>query len=99
MQVWKRRERLPALTPVPDDAESGKNLANLSRQFAASADHGFEFQKSRQLFIGTHNKTLPVISRNFGYRHMPRRAEKHGIAVLPGSLPWSRSRIPWIPRN
>ena len=27
------------------------------------------------------------ISRNSGYRHIPRRAEKHGIAVLPGWLP------------
>ena len=39
------------------------------------------------------------ISRNSGYRHIPRRAEKHGIAVLPGWLSWSRSQIPWIPRN
>jgi hypothetical protein len=32
-------ERLPALTPVPDGVEFGKNLANLSRKLAASADH------------------------------------------------------------
>jgi hypothetical protein len=31
-------ERLPALTPVPDGVEFGKNLANQSRQFAASAN-------------------------------------------------------------
>jgi len=29
-------EKLPALTPVPDNAECGKNLANLSNQFAVS---------------------------------------------------------------
>jgi hypothetical protein len=45
------------------------------------------------------NKMLPVISRNFGYRHMSHRVEKHGIVVLPKWLPYSRSQIPWIPRN
>jgi hypothetical protein len=29
------------------DAEFGKNLANLSKQFAASANHRFEFQKAQ----------------------------------------------------
>jgi hypothetical protein len=32
----------------------------LSRQFAASADRRFEFQKRRQFFIRTHNATLFV---------------------------------------
>jgi hypothetical protein len=32
----------------------------LSSQFAACADGGFKFQKRRQLFIGTHNETLPA---------------------------------------
>ena len=64
-----------------------------------SSNHRFELQKHRQLFIRRHNETLPVISRNSGYRHMPRPAEKCGIAVLPGWLAWSRSQIPWIPRN
>ena len=44
------------------DAEFGKNLANLSNQFAASANRRFEFQKRRQLFIRTHNETLSVVA-------------------------------------
>jgi hypothetical protein len=43
----------------------------------------FQLNKRGQLFIRTHNETLPVISRNSGYRHIPRPAEKYGIAVLP----------------
>jgi hypothetical protein len=43
------------------DAEFGKNLANLSNQFAASANRRFEFQKRAQLFICTHNETLSVV--------------------------------------
>jgi len=39
-----------------------ENPTCLSRQFAASADRGFEFQKSRQLFLGTCNETLPVLA-------------------------------------
>src|SRR5882762_7878698 len=35
-------------------AEFGKNLAGLSRQFAASANRRFEFHKRSQLFIRTH---------------------------------------------
>ena len=42
------------------DAEFGKNLANLSNQFAASANRGFQFEKRSQLFIRTHNETLSV---------------------------------------
>ena len=63
------------------------------------ANRRVKLQKRSQLFIRTYNETLPVISRNSGYRHMSRRVEKHGIAVLPGWLPYSRSQIPWIPRN
>jgi len=42
--------------------EFGKNLANLSKQFAANVDYRFEFQKPRQLFIRAHNKTLSVVA-------------------------------------
>jgi hypothetical protein len=42
------------------DAEFGKNVANLSNQFAASANRRFQFQKGGQLFIRTHNETLSV---------------------------------------
>jgi hypothetical protein len=38
----------------------GKNLANLSNQFAARANDRFEFQKCSQLFIRPHNETLSV---------------------------------------
>jgi hypothetical protein len=40
--------------------EFRKNLASLSRQFAASADRRFQFQKRSQLIICTHNETLSV---------------------------------------
>ena len=40
--------------------EFRKNLARSSRQFAASSDRRFQFQKRRQLFIGVHNETLSV---------------------------------------
>jgi hypothetical protein len=48
---------------VPDsdpfsDAEFAKNLACLSSKIAASADRRFQFDKRRQLFIGTNNETL-----------------------------------------
>jgi hypothetical protein len=53
--------------PPPDSnpfsgVEFGKNLARLSRQFAASVDRGFEFHKSGLLFIGAHNETVPIIA-------------------------------------
>jgi hypothetical protein len=35
--------------------ELGRNLACLSRQFTASADRRFEFQKRSHLFIRVHN--------------------------------------------
>src|SRR5436190_13239281 len=40
--------------------ELGRNLACLARQFAASADRRFEFQKRSHLFIRVHNETLSV---------------------------------------
>jgi hypothetical protein len=42
--------------------EVQKTLASLSRQFAASADRGFEFPKRRQQFLRVHNETLPVVT-------------------------------------
>jgi hypothetical protein len=44
------------------DAEFCKNRANLSNQFAATANRRFEFKKSRQLFVGAHNKALSVVT-------------------------------------
>jgi hypothetical protein len=43
--------------------EFRKNLASLSRLFAASTDRRFEFNKRSQLFIGTHHETLSVAMR------------------------------------
>jgi hypothetical protein len=40
--------------------EFRKNLASLSREFAASADRKLKFDKRRQLFIGTNNKAVVV---------------------------------------
>jgi hypothetical protein len=40
--------------PVPDNAERGKNLANLSNQFAVSPNHRFEVHEHGQLFVGIH---------------------------------------------
>jgi hypothetical protein len=42
--------------------EFRKNLASLSRQFAASANRRFEFRKSSQLFFCVHNETLSVVA-------------------------------------
>jgi hypothetical protein len=43
-------EKLPALTPVPDAGEFGKNPDSLSRQFAAIRNRRFKFQERRQPF-------------------------------------------------
>ena len=40
--------------------EFRKNLASLSRQFAASADRAFKFQKRDQQFLRVHNETPSV---------------------------------------
>jgi len=40
--------------------EFGRNLAGLSRQFAATVNHRFEFQKRGQLFIRMDDETLSV---------------------------------------
>src|SRR4029453_4131352 len=99
-----RRHRAVYFLPFRGRSAQRLHGDNRPESFGIWEAHWFardsvKFEKRSQRFIGTHNETLPVISRNSGYRHMPRRAEKHGIAVLPGWLPWSRSRIPWIPRN
>jgi hypothetical protein len=48
-------ERLPALTPVPNDDESGRNLATQSNQFAATRNRGFQFHKRGYLLIRGYN--------------------------------------------
>jgi len=40
--------------------EFRKNLANLSRQFTASANRCYKFHKCSQLFIRVHNEALTV---------------------------------------
>jgi hypothetical protein len=50
--------------------EFGRNLASLSKLFAATADRRFEFEKRSQLFIRTHDETLSVVAMrvsSFGY--------------------------------
>jgi hypothetical protein len=44
------------------DTKSEKNLACLSRKFAASVNRRFQFQKRRQLFIRVHNEKLSVVA-------------------------------------
>jgi hypothetical protein len=44
------------------DVEFGKNPANLSSQFATSANRRSEFQKRSQLFIRAYNETLSVVA-------------------------------------
>jgi hypothetical protein len=58
-------KNLAGKCPPPDSdpfngVDSEENYASLSKQFAASADHRFEFQKRSQLFVSTHNETLSV---------------------------------------
>jgi hypothetical protein len=48
------------------DAEFGKNAANLSNQFAASANRRFEFHKRRQFLIRTHNEMLSIVAMRIG---------------------------------
>ena len=55
VQVRKRRRTsagkvLRLIQDRLSDAEFGKNLANLSNEFATSADRQFQFQKRSQLF-------------------------------------------------
>jgi hypothetical protein len=42
--------------------EFRKNLASLSRQFAASMNRRFEFSQRRQFFVRMYNVTLPVVA-------------------------------------
>jgi len=58
-------KNLAGKCPPPDSdpfngVDSEENYASLSKQFAASTDHRFEFQKRSQLFVSTHNETLSV---------------------------------------
>ncbi len=59
----------------PGDAEFGKNAANLSNQFAGSADRRCQFQKSHQLFIRAHNETLSVVAMHVSNAHVRSGAE------------------------
>jgi hypothetical protein len=67
LQVRNRRrtQQGNALRLIQDqlsDADFGKNLANPSNQFAATANHRFEFQKRSELFIRAHNERLSVVA-------------------------------------
>jgi hypothetical protein len=59
-------KNLAGKSPPPDsdpfgDAEFAKNLANVSRQFAATSSCRFQLQKRSQLFIRTRNEPLSVV--------------------------------------
>jgi hypothetical protein len=56
-------EKLLALPRFPDHAECGKNLANLSNQFAVSPNHRVEFHEHGQLFVGIHNELFGPMER------------------------------------
>jgi hypothetical protein len=43
------------------EAEFGKNVANLSNEFAATPNRRFKFNKGSQLFVGTHNEALSIV--------------------------------------
>jgi hypothetical protein len=64
LRVRKRRrtsgECPPPVSDPFSDAESGKNLVRLSRQFVASANRRFEFNERSQFFNRTHNETLSL---------------------------------------
>jgi hypothetical protein len=44
-----------------------KKFANVSRQSAAIADHRFQFQKRRQLFIRSHHEPFSIIAMCVSY--------------------------------
>jgi len=59
----RRTSRGEVLRLIQDpfsDAEFGKNLANLSNQFAASADRPLQFNKRSQRLIRTQDETFSV---------------------------------------
>ena len=93
LQVRKRREPSGERCPPPDSdlsngIEFGKNLANLSKQFAANVDYRFEFQKRRQLFIGSHNKTLSVVAMRVRNKdRSPRTIHSCNARGLPKARP------------
>jgi hypothetical protein len=68
LKEGKKTPRESALLPYPgiqifwNGDEFGKNAASLSKQFAASANRQFEFEKRSQLFIRPHNETLSVVT-------------------------------------
>jgi hypothetical protein len=66
--------------PCKSDAQFGKNLANLSRPIAASANRRFKFQKRRQLFIRTHNETPSVAAMRAKQRDRHARTQVQQLA-------------------
>jgi hypothetical protein len=54
--------RTPGIQIFWNGGEFGRNAASLSKQFAASADRRFEFEKCRQQFIRPRNETLSVVA-------------------------------------
>src|SRR6266550_1271644 len=52
-------------------AEFTKNLACLSRQPSASANHRFKFQERSPLFIGVHNEPLSIVAMRVSNKDRP----------------------------
>jgi hypothetical protein len=88
------------------DADLGKNLANLSNQFATNANRYFRFQKRSQLFIRAHNEMLSVVARRSNDDARESNAPSQVEAIRPPSMKdlpfdfvgfsiFSLSRRPW----
>ena len=63
--------------------EFWKNLANVSRQFTASADRRFQFHKRAQLFLRTYNVTFPAAMCVCNPDRSPARINRSDAASTP----------------
>jgi len=54
--------RNPGIQIFWNGGDFGKNAPNLSKQFAAGGDRQFQFEKSSQLLIRSHNETLSAVA-------------------------------------
>jgi hypothetical protein len=76
--------------------DGGKNLANSSRQFAASANRRFQFHKRSQVFIRPHNETLPVVAMcvsNPAAVGLPSERSGGLVRLKPKTIPLSKCRM------
>jgi hypothetical protein len=86
-------KNLAGKSPPPDsdpfsDAESGRDLADLSSQFATRANSRLKFQKRSELFLCAHNKTLSVAAigvRNYHQGAMASQQLEVGLTAQASS--------------